>query len=55
MYDLGSGSIDWDDSENTASEENAGDQLPEHGRLSKSLGELAQELGAYEHYRQDQE
>jgi hypothetical protein len=55
MYDLGTGSVYRNDSENTAPEKDAGDQLPENSRLSKSLCELAQELGGNEHDRQDQE
>ena len=43
MDDLGTGSINRNDPENTSAKENAGDQLPQNRRLSKSFGELTQE------------
>ncbi len=54
MDDLGTGSINGDDPENTSPEADTGYELPQNRRLSKPFGELAQELGGNEHDRQQQ-
>jgi hypothetical protein len=55
VHHLGFHAVGGHDAEYAAAEQNAGDQLAQHGGLPDTLGELAQQLGGDEDGRQDEE